>query len=191
MKKKASSKKSGVKKSSSKKLPVPHPLSHPFSHPFSVERAEDSSGFLLWQMTMLWQRRINAALKEFDLTHGQFVVLASAAWLARQSDAVTQQAIAAHANIDKMMTSNIVRSLQEKGLITRAEHSTDTRAKTVTLTPDGERALMPALHTVERIDKEVFAPLGTTVATFNQLLQKMLDASRSSHSADSTGSTNL
>jgi len=36
---------------------------------FSVEKAEESSGFLLWQVTNLWQREIKKALDEFGLTH--------------------------------------------------------------------------------------------------------------------------
>lgn len=37
-----------------------------------------SPGFLLWHVTLRWQRAITAALRPLDLTHVQFVLLASA-----------------------------------------------------------------------------------------------------------------
>ena len=43
--------------------------------------ATDSPGFLLWQVTTLWQRRIRQALEPFELTHTQFVLLFSCHWL--------------------------------------------------------------------------------------------------------------
>ena len=74
------------------------------------EDAEASPGFVLWQVATLWQRALRAALEEVDLTHAQFVLLASAMWLegqppARGSTAVTQTDIAAHARTDAVMTS--------------------------------------------------------------------------------------
>ena len=42
---------------------------------------ERSPGFLLWRVTLAWQRRIRAALAHHELTHVQFVVLASLWWL--------------------------------------------------------------------------------------------------------------
>jgi aromatic ring-opening dioxygenase catalytic subunit (LigB family) len=47
----------------------------------SYKESEDSPGFLLWQLTALWQRKLNTLLKDLDLTHAQFVVLMSAHWL--------------------------------------------------------------------------------------------------------------
>src|SRR3954453_8138901 len=43
--------------------------------------AGDSPGFLLWRVTQRWQRSIVAALRPLDLTHAQFVLLMSTAWL--------------------------------------------------------------------------------------------------------------
>ena len=98
-------------------------------HTFSVANAEDSTGFLLWQVTNLWQREIKKALVPFDLTHSQFVLMASIYWLTLQKQAVTQIVLSAHTKIDPMTTSTVLRTLQTKGLVSRAEHATDTRAK--------------------------------------------------------------
>ena len=45
---------------------------------FGFESPDDSPGFLLWQVTNLWQRRIRAALEPLGLTHVQFVFVAGA-----------------------------------------------------------------------------------------------------------------
>src|SRR3546814_15453085 len=39
-------------------------------------RPENSPGFLLWQVTNQWQRRLRATLEPLGLTHVQFVLLA-------------------------------------------------------------------------------------------------------------------
>ncbi|PIE79240.1 MAG: MarR family transcriptional regulator, partial [Candidatus Delongbacteria bacterium] len=101
---------------------------------FFKDTPSESTGFLLWKTTNLWQREIKKALKKYDLTHTQFVVLASTYWLSNQNEHITQVEIANFIAIDKMMTSNVVRKLIDKKLISREEHKTDTRAKVVRLT---------------------------------------------------------
>ena len=63
---------------------------------FSVETAEESSGFLLWQITSVWQRDIRKALSVYDITHSQFVLLASTLWLTLQNEMVTQVMLSEH-----------------------------------------------------------------------------------------------
>jgi DNA-binding MarR family transcriptional regulator len=99
---------------------------------------------LLWQVTMLWQRKIKKGLDTIDITHTQFVLLASLAWLLNKNDSVTQTAIADHSKTDRMMVSKVLRTLQQKGFVQRQEHVTDTRAKTIWLTPKGETVLQKA-----------------------------------------------
>lgn len=141
---------------------------------FSVEKAEDSSGFLLWQVTNLWQREIKKALEHYDLTHSQFVLLASIHWLTLQKQDVTQILLSSHTKIDPMTTSTVLRTLQAKGLLQRQEHSTDTRAKTVGLTENGKRMIKQAIKTVENFDKTFFSTLGNKTQAFNEQLLTLL-----------------
>ena len=53
---------------------------------FSFKKAEDSPGFLLWQLTNQWQQQQRKALKTLGLTHPQFVALAGTLWLSSQSE---------------------------------------------------------------------------------------------------------
>lgn len=75
---------------------------------FSVDKAEESSGFLLWQVTNLWQRAIKKALEEYGLTHSQYVLLASIHWLTLHKQEVTQIVLSAHTKIDPMTTSTVL-----------------------------------------------------------------------------------
>ncbi|MEA5426602.1 MarR family winged helix-turn-helix transcriptional regulator [Arcicella lustrica] len=134
---------------------------------FHFNKTEDSSGYLLWQVTTLWQRKIKRQLDTIDLTHTQFVLLASLAWLSKNQEIVTQIEIANHSKTDRMMVSKVLRTLQEKGFITRKEHQTDTRAKAITLTETGEKILQKALIMVEQIDVDFFSVLQNQAKIFN------------------------
>jgi len=141
---------------------------------FSVEKPEDSSGFLLWQVTNLWQREIKKALEQYGLTHSQFVLMASIHWLTIHKQEVTQIVLSAHTKIDPMTTSTVLRTLQQKGFIQRQEHLTDTRAKTVGLTEDGKKIIKKAVVTVEKFDTEFFSLLGNKTKEFNKNLITLL-----------------
>ena len=141
---------------------------------FSVETPEESSGFLLWQVTSLWQREIRKALEQHDLTHSQFVLLASILWLSSHKQLVTQIVLSNHTKIDPMTTSTVLRTLQKKGLIARYEHETDTRAKTVILTNSGSDLAKVAVKTVEAFDNRFFEILGIKKDDFNKTLNLLL-----------------
>lgn len=141
---------------------------------FSVENADESSGFLLWQVTNLWQREIKKALEKYGLTHSQFVLMASIHWLTLQKQEVTQVVLSAHTKIDPMTTSTVLRTLQQKGLIERKEHLTDTRAKTVALTEEGRNTVKKAVVTVEQFDKRFFSALDGKASELNTFLLALL-----------------
>lgn len=143
---------------------------------FSVEKPEESSGFLLWQVTNLWQREIKKALEPYDLTHSQFVLLASIHWLKLHNQDVTQILLSSHTKIDPMTTSTVLRTLQNKGFLKRQEHQTDTRAKTVVLTETGTEVVKQAVITVEAFDKAFFAKLEENAVLFNKHLLVLLGA---------------
>lgn len=141
---------------------------------FSVEKSEESSGFLLWQVTNLWQREIKKALEQYGLTHSQFVLMASIHWLTLHKQEVTQVVLSSHTKIDPMTTSTVLRTLQAKGLLQRQEHLTDTRAKTVGLTEEGKKIIKKAVVTVEKFDSEFFSLLGNKTNELNKYLLTLL-----------------
>ncbi len=142
---------------------------------FSFETPEESTGFLLWQVTNLWQREIKKALEKYELTHSQFVLLASIHWLTFDKQIATQILLSNHTKIDPMTTSTVLRTLQSKGLIKRQEHKTDTRAKTVVLTEIGLKNIKQAIKTVEQFDKQFFGSLDNQTKEFNTKLTILLE----------------
>lgn len=138
--------------------------------------ATDSPGLLLWQVTNLWQQRQRAALKEMDLTHVQFVLLASLAWLSRGGEPVTQTRVAEHARTGAVMTSEVLRTLERKGLVERRPHPEDTRAKSLKPTPKGTEVVRHALPLVEQTDQEFFAPLDSDADGLVRMLRRLTGA---------------
>lgn len=137
---------------------------------FSVDKPEESSGFLLWQVTNLWQRQIKKALEQYGITHSQFVLMASIHWLTLHEQEVTQIVLSAHTKIDPMTTSTVLRTLQQKNFIKRQEHATDTRAKLVALTEEGKVIIKKAVVTVEKFDKEFFSISNTSELNKNLVI---------------------
>jgi DNA-binding MarR family transcriptional regulator len=121
------------------------------------ESAWDSPGFLLWHATLRWQQAMRAALAPHELTHVQFVLLASIGWLAGRAEPSTQRVVAGHAGADMAMTSQVVRSLEAKGLIARVRVAGDARSWRLSLTEAGSERLAGALATVEAADRAFFA----------------------------------
>jgi DNA-binding MarR family transcriptional regulator len=122
------------------------------------DAVEESPGFLLWQITNRWQAAQRAALKPLGLTHVQFVLLASLTWL-RTDGPVNQRDLADHASIDPMMTSQVVRTLEVRGLIERTENPSDKRAWSLSVTKKGMRLANRSIVVVEDCDRAFFVAL--------------------------------
>jgi DNA-binding MarR family transcriptional regulator len=116
-----------------------------------------SPGFLLWHATLRWQRDVAAALTPLDLTHVQFVLLASTWWLNERGERPNQIALSRHAGTDVKMTSQVIRSLERKGLVEREIDQADTRARRLWVTRRGARLAPQAIAAVEQVDAEFFA----------------------------------
>ena len=142
---------------------------------FHFKSPNDSPGYLLGQVTMLWQRKLKKVLDPLDLTQTQFVLLAALGWLSKKSNAVTQVDIANQSNADRMMVSKVLRTLEDKGFITRKEHETDTRAKAIRLTVNGGVALQKALIEVENADLDFFAAIDTEIPLFNKNMAQLIE----------------
>jgi DNA-binding MarR family transcriptional regulator len=134
----------------------------------------ESPGFLLWQVTLRWQRAVTAALAPLDLTHVQFVLLACTWWLTEEGHTPNQQDLATQAGTDIKMTSQVLKTLENKGLLERRTSPTDARAKTVHPTPTGKSLARRAITLVESTDESFFTPVNTQ--TLNTTLTKLAEA---------------
>lgn len=134
------------------------------------EGPEQSPGFLLWQVSTQWRRKIETALASIGLTHPQFVLLASIGWLTRNGGQVTQVELARHCSTDKTMTSQVLRTLERKGLIERGQREKDERSKLPRLTVEGAQLIEKAIPLVEEVDRAFFGKLNRECV---QILEKL------------------
>jgi DNA-binding MarR family transcriptional regulator len=118
-----------------------------------------SPGFLLWRATLRWQRGVVAALAPLDLTHVGFVLLACTWWLNEHGERPTQVRLAEQAGTDIKMTSQVIRTLEKKGLVEREIDPADTRARQLRVTRRGARLAPRAIEVVERVDADFFSAL--------------------------------
>lgn len=140
------------------------------------EFVEESPGFLLWQVAHYWQRQIVGKLKTLELTHVQFALLAGLQDLNQNSDGlVTQVQLSRYVHTDVMMTSKVVRKLEDKNLIRRQEHPTDTRAKALEITEEGKQLLQEAKGIVAQFDREFFSPIQGKAQPFTDSLAQLRD----------------
>lgn len=134
---------------------------------------EESPGFLLWKVSMVWRKSIEEVLKPFDLTHPQFVILAVTCWLTRQGEKASQAAIGRKAGLDPNTTSQVLRTLQKKELIERIR-SSDERSKHPQVTKKGSQVLAQALPAVEKEDALFFRSFRQKRRTFYGLYRSSL-----------------
>jgi DNA-binding MarR family transcriptional regulator len=130
-----------------------------------------SPGFLLWHLTLAWQRAVTAVLEPLQLTHVQFVLLACTWWLESQGQVPNQLQLARQAGTDVKMTSQVVRRLEAKGLLQRQVDPDDSRARRLRLTAEGQRLAQRAIAAVEETDARFF---GAEATALTGMLQRLL-----------------
>ena len=130
-----------------------------------------SPGFLLWHLTLAWQRAVAAALAPLGLTHVQFVLLACTWWLEERGLTPNQQEVARQAGTDVKMTSQVVRRLETKGLLERTVDQTDTRARRLRPTREGVTLAKRAIKAVEEVDARFF---GREADALTEVLERLV-----------------
>lgn len=126
----------------------------------SLWRPSETFGYRIYHVAHAWQRKAEAVLAPFDLTHMQFVVLAKAAWMTHSGEIPSQNRIAQQGNMDRMMVSKVVRTLETKGFLARATYPDDPRANRVDPTPEGTALLARAIPKMIAAQTEFFGRLG-------------------------------
>lgn len=138
------------------------------------ENAERIPGFLLWQVSKLWQRHLNAALKDLRLTSTQAVILGNIVRMIGQKKVVTQIALSEITKVDPMTISQAIRTLEKKKLIKRVVDKDDQRAFSIVPTNQGVRVTMEALQKLAEAHESFFKPLERETEAFGRSLQKLI-----------------
>ena len=135
---------------------------------------QQSPGLIMWRVTQTWQAKQREALRPYNLTHVQFVLLVSLVWL-RRDEPVSQRMLADYAQTDIMMTSQVLRALETKGLVERHPHPVDARARSLVPTPEGVSLANRVVKVIKEVDREFFAALGRRQLRFIELLCSLID----------------
>jgi DNA-binding MarR family transcriptional regulator len=77
-----------------------------------------------------------------------------------------------------MMTSQVLRALEQRGHIERLPHPSDGRARALAATSAGRALANRAIVAVEACDTAFFAALGDDAIAFTQALAKLKPAAR-------------
>ncbi len=140
----------------------------------AFESPSESIGFSIWNTTNLWQRKIKEKLDPHGITHVQFLLLNTLASLNKDADrAITQRMVAQHSGCDKMMVSKVLRTLEEKKLILRKDHASDTRSKSLLITTKGMELLKQASPAFLQAEVLFFESLGKKEKSFSKRIRKI------------------
>jgi MarR family transcriptional regulator, organic hydroperoxide resistance regulator len=137
---------------------------------FHGGKPEASTGYLLWQIVSLRQRKINAELTGIDLTYPQFVVLSGIHWLKQDNEIVNQVQLINFTKMDKSVISSVLKLLEKKEIVIRETNPQDTRAKTLDLSKTGLNKLEKAWAIIKQVDLEFFDKTVINIDDLNELL---------------------
>ncbi|MGH7906078.1 MAG: MarR family winged helix-turn-helix transcriptional regulator [Candidatus Binataceae bacterium] len=136
------------------------------------QQPEESLGYLLWHVTHGWIRFLNNVLSELGLTHLQFLLIGSTAWLSR-TGSVSQARLADFFKMDPMLVSKTLRTLERNGIVMRRADPSDSRAKQVLLTEEGLELFLRGAPLIDRAYDKFFAPFGNSTKSVHAALLKL------------------
>ena len=120
-----------------------------------------SPGFWLHHAALAWRTLFDHRLRPLNLTPTQFMLLSSAGWLANTaSPPPTQQEVADFAGSDRMMTSKVLQTLAERGLMSREPDPCDARVKRLRPTEEGAALIRRGISIAVDLDEELFGERG-------------------------------
>ena len=140
--------------------------------------AEAVPGFLLWQVSKLWQRHLTLALQDLKLPSTQAVILANVLRFSEEGRPATQAMLSEAAKVDRMTASQSLRSLELKGYVTREASPGDKRANRVALTTEGHRVALRTIKRLAATHAKFFKPLAGQTEAVVGYLQLLVEANK-------------
>jgi len=117
-----------------------------------------------------WCRVRRPPCAVLELTHLQFVLLASTWWLTQVAcETPSQRRLAEHADTDPMMTSQVLRTLEAKGFVVRDPDPADSWTRRIGVTRRGATLARRAIAVVEATDADFFRAAGDMKALLDVL----------------------
>jgi DNA-binding MarR family transcriptional regulator len=121
---------------------------------------EPTLGYLLWRVTTKWRAAVDRAVAPLGLTHAQYSLLASLFAHSRDGARPSQRELADFTGLEPIYVSKLARALEQRGLLVRAEHPTDSRAVQLALTARGSEVVVQAVAVVRELHERLTEPIG-------------------------------
>lgn len=137
---------------------------------------ESIAGFLLWQVSKLWQHSLALALKDLDLPPTQAVLLANVLRFTEERGEITQAVLSKATKVDRMTASQALRSLEARGLIVRRSSERDSRTRRIELTRRGRRVAFETVARLAAAHETFFLPLKKERRQIVTYLQRLIRA---------------
>ena len=135
----------------------------------------NDSGYLLWQISNLWQRVINDILASHEITHVQYLLLATIVWMQKNKMTITQNSLALQSQSHKMMVSKVLRSLEKNGYVTRITNQEDSRYKFIQLTDKGYNKYVEVRKVFKKEDAKFFEKIERNRFSLNRIFIDMIE----------------
>ena len=146
----------------------------------TTPRRVRTAGYLIWHLSTKWRVAVDRALKQFGMTHADYLLLASLREFSRSGAKPSQRELADFAGLEVMFVSKLVRPLEQSGLLRRADYPADPRAFELDLTARGADLVGQAAAGMRELFDELLLPIGgrsgkrhaALVRTINSLLDE-------------------
>jgi DNA-binding MarR family transcriptional regulator len=140
----------------------------------SAHRLMESPSYYLLRVLTKLQRNMKEHMAGLDLTNTQFKLLLGLVVLTKDGNTFTQTGLANFLGLDKMMVSDVLRTLERKGYVIRVSNPKDKRAKSLLVTEKGLKTAEKALEEALSIEDGFFSVLGDDRDEFIRILKKLL-----------------
>lgn len=131
----------------------------------------ESPSFTLTQAYCTWKRITDRVLEAVGLTYIQYVFMGTLFELENHQDKATQNGLAKLTNSDVIMTSQILRTLQKRGLVLREPIEGDERMDYPMLSMAGKKLVQKATEIMQNYEKEYFASIEKDMEKFLMYLK--------------------
>ncbi len=119
-------------------------------------RPDDVVGVWVWRLSLAYQRRAEMTLREFGISHLQFVILTTCAWLNLTTERVSQRDLVAEIGVQEAQLSVMVKALKAKKLVTQRPDLSDPRVRVVELSSAGLQLLTQVLPRMRSLQAELW-----------------------------------
>lgn len=112
--------------------------------------------FPLWKTQMIWQRKLNNILSEFNFSYSQYLILIAINFWNENKMKANQIEMIKFTNLDKMTMSKAITKLVKEGYIKQVPDKTDRRSKELILNKNAYYIISKVAGEIDCLEEEFF-----------------------------------